>query len=76
MKFKYRTFEIAESSPGFWVVTDPVGSAGFRPAGACMGVLETRAEAKRFVDELMKAAAQGIADGMRASRERRQKENA
>ena len=62
---KYRTYRVEQSSPGFWVVTDP------NNGDQCMGVLETRAEAKRFVDELMAAAGRGIAQAMREMRERR-----
>ena len=64
---KYRTYRVEQSSPGFWVVTDP-NQAG----EPCMGVFETRAKAKEFVDELMAAAGRGMAQAMREIRERRQ----
>lgn len=55
----YRTYRIEQSSPGFWVVTDPNNGE------VCMGVLDSRGEAKHFVDELMAAAGRGIAQAMR-----------
>lgn len=58
----YRTYRIEQSSPGFWVVTDPNHN------NQCMGVLETRSEAKRFVDDLMAAAGRAIAQAMTAGR--------
>jgi len=67
----YRTYRVEQSSPGFWVVTDPnkqTPSLGFE----CLGVFETRAKAKEFVDELMAAAGRGMAQAMREMRERRQ----
>lgn len=58
----YRTYQVEQSSPGFWVVTDPSHS------NQCMGVFETRAAARQFVDELMAAAGRGIAQAMRERR--------
>lgn len=51
----YRTYRIEQSSPGFWVVTDP------NQGDQCLGVLTTRAEARQFVDELLAAAGRAIA---------------
>jgi hypothetical protein len=62
---KYRTYQVEQSSPGFWVVTDPNARDG---VGQCLGVFDTRAAAKQFVDELMAAAGRGIAQAMKNRR--------